>query len=62
MALYFVDPPSGWMYGFPKIWDSEKDKPIPEWLAENGYPEKATHIRTWSVGPTVDGLGDADAG
>lgn len=37
---YYVDPPSGWKYGFPKVWDSEKDKPVEEWLVEQGYPKK----------------------
>lgn len=34
----YVDPPSGWMYGFPKLWDGKT--PIKVWLVENGYPEK----------------------
>ena len=40
----YIDPPSGWMYGFPK--------PIPEyisdiraWLITNGYPEE--EIESW---------------
>ena len=39
MKVTMCDPPSGWMYGFPK--------PIPEdvedvkgWLVENGYPQE----------------------
>ena len=33
-----IDPPSGWKYGFPKVFpedviDTEK------WLVENGYPQ-----------------------
>ena len=44
MTTLFVDPPSGWKYGFPKA--------VPEgisnvggfsfnkWLVENGYPQK----------------------
>lgn len=36
---YWVDPPSGWRYGFPKLYDPEKDGPVTEWLIRNGYPE-----------------------
>jgi hypothetical protein len=38
-----IDPPSGWMHGFPKvvpgdlIHDSEK---LSTWLVTNGYPEE----------------------
>ena len=32
----WVDPPSGWQYGFPKIWNGEGD--ITDWLVDNGYP------------------------
>lgn len=34
----WVDPPSGWQYGFPKIFNGEGD--IMEWLVDNGYPQK----------------------
>ena len=34
-----IDPPSGWMYGFPKeLPDGVKD--LRKWLVDNGYPEK----------------------
>ena len=34
-----IDPPSGWMFGFPKpIPDGVKD--INKWLVEQGYPQK----------------------
>ena len=34
-----IDPPSGWMYGFPKIIpDSVKNEDVNEWLVANGYP------------------------
>lgn len=36
----WIDPPSGWKYGFPKVWDSEKDsRDIYKWMVENGYPQ-----------------------
>ena len=50
-----IDPPSGWMHGFPKILprdfldDSDK---LCEWLVQNGYPEEdlelaLKHSRYW---------------
>lgn len=37
---YYVDPPSGWKFGFPKVWDDKTDVGIYDWLVENGYPQK----------------------
>lgn len=44
-----IDPPSGWRYGFPKIYDfipsspnlldEEYEKEIVEWFLDNGYPQ-----------------------
>lgn len=47
----WVDPPSGWMYGFPKIWDQEKCPTIHEWLRAEGYPnpDYSVYVRTWPV-------------
>ena len=36
----YIDPPSGWMYGFPKIIPPEHQTRTLEWLVEQGYPEK----------------------
>ena len=36
---YWVDPPSGWRYGFPKLYDPAKDGPMREWMVANGYPK-----------------------
>jgi len=43
VKVLLIDPPSGWRYGFPKLfidndwgWES---KSIETWLRENGYPE-----------------------
>jgi hypothetical protein len=49
----WVDPPSGWRYGFPKIWT--RQVPLEQWLIDNGYPEQDSdfavqHIRWWPVG------------
>jgi hypothetical protein len=37
---YYIDPPSGWRYGFPKVYDETKDGTIEEFLIKNGYPKK----------------------
>ncbi len=49
-----VDPPSGWKYGFPKVYDNPNNLTMEEWLIENGYPKnefdkdgKVHWIRTW---------------
>ena len=34
----WVDPPSGWRFGFPKLWNGEGN--IMEWLVAEGYPKK----------------------
>lgn len=49
--LVWVDPPSGWMYGFPKIYDTERDGPLDKWLEKRGYPraQDAVYTRQWPV-------------
>jgi len=37
---YWVDPPSGWQYGFPRLYDPASDGNLTEWLIREGYPEK----------------------
>lgn len=44
---YWVDPPSGWMYGFPKVWDEDIDEELPDWLAANGYTDLLYYVRMW---------------
>ena len=49
---YWLDPPSGWMYGFPKLWNPNTDPDIETWLLKNGYPESQvefglTYLRQW---------------
>jgi len=34
----WVDPPAGWRYGFPKVFDT-KDGDMRVWLVEQGYPQ-----------------------
>jgi hypothetical protein len=48
---FWVDPPEGWMYGFPKIWNKTENPDVESWLIANGYPEAKTKncpIRMWS--------------
>jgi hypothetical protein len=52
----WVDPPSGWRYGFPKIHNSEVDGDIQEWIIREGYPEseirklgKYFYWRSWEA-------------
>jgi hypothetical protein len=52
----WVDPPEGWRYGFPKVWDSMKYPNLYMWLAQEGYPSEVrnsygTHflVRQWPV-------------
>ena len=36
----WIDPPNGWRYGFPKIYNTESGMTIMEWLVSEGYPQK----------------------
>lgn len=50
--VVMVDPPSGWMYGFPAVWDKNQFETIEEFLKAAGYPEKdiefaCRHMRMW---------------
>ena len=37
---YWVDPPSGHRYGFPRLYDPASDGDMTEWMIRNGYPER----------------------
>lgn len=52
----WIDPPSGWKYGFPKIYDPDCGLNVMEWLVKEGYPQKEIdyigrlfYIRKWEV-------------
>jgi hypothetical protein len=52
----FIDPPSGWQYGFPKVYDSLKDGDVHQWLIREGYPQKeidslgkSFYFRSWEA-------------
>jgi hypothetical protein len=34
----WVDPPEGWKYGFPAIYDPDKDGQLSDWVVRKGYP------------------------
>jgi hypothetical protein len=38
MTKLWVDPPEGWKFGFPAIYDSEADGQMSEWIVSKGYP------------------------
>ena len=47
-----VDPPSGWKYGFPALFDESKDGSMKEFLVSKGYPLKdidfaLSYLRCW---------------
>lgn len=44
---FFIDPPSGWRYGFPKEYPrplSMNYDSVKLWLIENGYPKSEIKI------------------
>ena len=52
----WVDPPEGWKYGFPAIYDPEKDGQLSEWIVKKGYPVSLIQeygdvwsVRCWPV-------------
>lgn len=55
--LRWIDPPSGWKYGFPKLWDGNGD--MREWMIQKGYPKREIdrlgehfYVRQWE--PSVE--------
>lgn len=56
MAVMMIDPPSGWMYGFPIRYDEEVDGNIVDFLVAHGYPrevidefEDGVPVRMWEA-------------
>jgi len=54
--MMWVDPPEGWKYGFPAIYDPEKDGQMSDWIVRKGYPlltikeyGDAWAVRCWPV-------------
>lgn len=47
-----IDPPSGWAYGFPDIWDKDKYPEVEDFLKAKGYPQDqieftSRYLRMW---------------
>ena len=36
--MIWVDPPEGWKYGFPAIYDPDTDGQLSDWVVRKGYP------------------------
>jgi len=54
----YIDPPSGWKYGFPKkapanLREMDTDG-LNNWLSQNGYPMR--EIEIWTNDPRFDGV------
>jgi hypothetical protein len=54
--MIWVDPPEGWKYGFPAIYDPEKDGQMSDWIVRKGYPlltikeyGESWAVRCWPV-------------
>lgn len=39
-TVVWMDPPSGWRYGFPKLYDCQADQDLYDWLVAQGYPQQ----------------------
>jgi len=54
--MMWVDPPQGWKYGFPAIYDPVNDGKMRDWIVRKGYPLLTINeygeqwmVRTWPV-------------
>ena len=54
--MIWVDPPEGWKYGFPAIYDPNTDGQLSDWVVRKGYPlltikeyGTAWAVRCWPV-------------
>ena len=49
----WVDPPSGWKYGFPKLWNQVKHPDMRAWMTLHGYPDDGAEwrnrVRCWDA-------------
>jgi len=50
----WIDPPEGWKFGFPAIYDPDIDGQMSEWIVNKGYPIEVIKeygeqwmVRTW---------------
>jgi len=51
LPMIWVDPPEGWRYGFPAIYDPEKDGQMSDWIVRKGYPLQTikAYGESWAV-------------
>jgi hypothetical protein len=49
MSKVWIDPASGWQFGFPKVYDPDVDGDCTAWLLAQGLPEELTTLpcRMW---------------
>jgi len=54
--MIWVDPPEGWKYGFPAIYDPDTDGQMSDWIVKKGYPinliqeyGESWAVRSWPV-------------
>jgi hypothetical protein len=49
--MIWVDPPEGWKYGFPAIYDPDTDGQMSEWIVNKGYPIEVIkeYGESWAV-------------
>ena len=54
--LIWVDPPEGWKFGFPAIYDPDADGQLSDWIVRKGYPiltikeyGESWAVRCWPV-------------
>jgi hypothetical protein len=47
----WVDPPEGWKFGFPAIYDPDTDGQMSEWIVNKGYPVQIIkeYGESWAV-------------
>ena len=47
----WIDPPEGWRYGFPAIYDPDTDGQMSEWIVRKGYPLQTikAYGESWAV-------------
>ena len=65
LHMMWIDPPEGWKYGFPAIYDPNTDGQLSEWIVKRGYPISLIqeYGDVWSVRcwPVETPKGDIDA-
>jgi hypothetical protein len=57
----WVDPPAGWKYGFPKVYEQETDGDMTKWMLKEGYPQREIdscgnhfYVRMWDFDETAE--------